>query len=530
MKHFASCIVVLLATACFAADLTTLDGKTYQNIKVTRVDPDGIYIMHSAGGGKIKFTELPEDVRKQYGYDPAKAAVFEKAKAQAAAAAPAVQKQQPPAVANDPKRIAQINLQRRRLQAQRMIFEGEQMVKAGEMLSKWRGVQGETQTGLAESKINNGRQKIASGQEMLAQADRELAELNGQTSAGSNTPSTTPPNGTDQRAESKKHPANAKLAKYEEDVPAMSAAGVKARLAAASTSDGTPSLQDAVDYVSRKLPQLASHNEKDFFHINTDDGQFHIHNCGSSANEFEFYLGSMDPTRIKYEKTRLGGYHLYLQCHDDEPHVKYLDRLSGKVYIEEGAYIALSNAAEEEDVIKLGRAFKRLVEIFGGTQEVAIAPASIEDAVRKIQRKLSKLDNDHATHKVTFDADTRTLRFERSDPEKRDGGGIRPPNYGFAPPTIWSVDVRNLDIERFAFREDRFNPALVLHTIGKERSITNLVIEIVIEAGRPNKVGTNHIFEALMPVKNESDAKVISEAIIYICIQSGWKPPKPEKF
>ena len=74
-------LLVLFTCNCLAGDLTTLDGATYRNIKVTRVEADGLVITHAEGAGKIEFLNLPEDVRKEYGYDPAKAEAVKKAAA-----------------------------------------------------------------------------------------------------------------------------------------------------------------------------------------------------------------------------------------------------------------------------------------------------------------------------------------------------------------------------------------------------------------------------------------------------------------
>ena len=57
-------------------DLTTLSKKTYHHARVFRVEPDGITYMYDGGMSKIDFADLPESIRKQYGYDPAKAAAF----------------------------------------------------------------------------------------------------------------------------------------------------------------------------------------------------------------------------------------------------------------------------------------------------------------------------------------------------------------------------------------------------------------------------------------------------------------------
>ena len=72
-------IIIAFCALCacsFGEDITTLNGKTYSNIKIQRVEPDGLTIMHSAGVNKLFFGELPEEVRTKYGADPAKAALY----------------------------------------------------------------------------------------------------------------------------------------------------------------------------------------------------------------------------------------------------------------------------------------------------------------------------------------------------------------------------------------------------------------------------------------------------------------------
>ena len=46
-------LLLVAATSAFAADITTRDGTTYQNAKVTGVDPDGIRVLHSDGVAKV---------------------------------------------------------------------------------------------------------------------------------------------------------------------------------------------------------------------------------------------------------------------------------------------------------------------------------------------------------------------------------------------------------------------------------------------------------------------------------------------
>ena len=66
----------LAQTSAPVADITTLTGKTYKSAKIYRVEPDGINYVFAGGMVKIPFSDLPEAVRKAYGYDPIRAATF----------------------------------------------------------------------------------------------------------------------------------------------------------------------------------------------------------------------------------------------------------------------------------------------------------------------------------------------------------------------------------------------------------------------------------------------------------------------
>ena len=71
--------MLLLTVTVFADDLTTLSGKKYTGVTITRVEADGLAISHDDGLAKVSFTDLSEELRKKYGYDPAKAAKFNEA-------------------------------------------------------------------------------------------------------------------------------------------------------------------------------------------------------------------------------------------------------------------------------------------------------------------------------------------------------------------------------------------------------------------------------------------------------------------
>jgi len=49
--------------------ISTLDGKTFENCKLLRVEVDGITFNHSAGITKVLFPLLPLDTQKKFGFD-----------------------------------------------------------------------------------------------------------------------------------------------------------------------------------------------------------------------------------------------------------------------------------------------------------------------------------------------------------------------------------------------------------------------------------------------------------------------------
>ena len=68
------CSMAALAAAvdCFSADITTLDGKTYKDALVTDVEADGVHISFREGVVKVPFDQLPQELQRQYGYNPPK--------------------------------------------------------------------------------------------------------------------------------------------------------------------------------------------------------------------------------------------------------------------------------------------------------------------------------------------------------------------------------------------------------------------------------------------------------------------------
>src|SRR4029077_20524001 len=76
-------IAALSASIALADDFKTIDGKEYKNVKVSRVEPDGIVLITKSGISKVYFTELPKEVQQRFNYDPKKAAAYLRQKAKA---------------------------------------------------------------------------------------------------------------------------------------------------------------------------------------------------------------------------------------------------------------------------------------------------------------------------------------------------------------------------------------------------------------------------------------------------------------
>jgi hypothetical protein len=65
--------VLLTGSACFSADITTLDGTTYKDATVIGIEASGVHIRFRQGVVKVPFYELPEDLQRQYRYALAQA-------------------------------------------------------------------------------------------------------------------------------------------------------------------------------------------------------------------------------------------------------------------------------------------------------------------------------------------------------------------------------------------------------------------------------------------------------------------------
>ena len=68
-------LVLFLAQAGLALDITTNDGLTYKQCEITRVEPDALRISHADGAARIAYEKLPIALQKQY-FDAAKVTAY----------------------------------------------------------------------------------------------------------------------------------------------------------------------------------------------------------------------------------------------------------------------------------------------------------------------------------------------------------------------------------------------------------------------------------------------------------------------
>ena len=61
--------------------ITTLDGRAFHECKIMRVYPNGVSFSHRDGVSKITFADLPENLRREFRYDPKAEAEYQKEQA-----------------------------------------------------------------------------------------------------------------------------------------------------------------------------------------------------------------------------------------------------------------------------------------------------------------------------------------------------------------------------------------------------------------------------------------------------------------
>ena len=72
----AMAIASLAVSSAMSEDVVAA-GKTYRNVRVEAVEPDGIKVGHSGGICKLNFTDLPAEWQRRYGYNPDQAAAYQ---------------------------------------------------------------------------------------------------------------------------------------------------------------------------------------------------------------------------------------------------------------------------------------------------------------------------------------------------------------------------------------------------------------------------------------------------------------------
>ncbi len=80
---FAAVLVALFSLTLFARDITTLSGATYKNATVFDTNAAELVISYKNASNwtivkSIPFTDLPDDIRKEFKYEPAKGEAYEK--------------------------------------------------------------------------------------------------------------------------------------------------------------------------------------------------------------------------------------------------------------------------------------------------------------------------------------------------------------------------------------------------------------------------------------------------------------------
>jgi hypothetical protein len=69
---------VVPAAGPMPTTLTTLKGRTFEQVEVLKHDPDGLMFRHAKGMAKVPFADLSEEVQKRFNYKPETAAAFVK--------------------------------------------------------------------------------------------------------------------------------------------------------------------------------------------------------------------------------------------------------------------------------------------------------------------------------------------------------------------------------------------------------------------------------------------------------------------
>ena len=140
MKHLIFVGAMALGAALNAADsITTRNGITYTNAVIQRADPDGLVIEYapqpgSVGIAKLKFANLPDEVRKRYDYKPTDATTFEQNQAAGIA-----RRQEEIAQGEIEKKRRQDEFVQRRAEEEALEFKRQEMAWSQMETGNWYG-------------------------------------------------------------------------------------------------------------------------------------------------------------------------------------------------------------------------------------------------------------------------------------------------------------------------------------------------------------------------------------------------------
>lgn len=81
MKTFSTTVLMLIAALGMSQaetmTLTTTTGRTYEQCRIVKMEPDGVSFRHEKGAGKILFKDLTKDLREHFDFDPVRAQAHE---------------------------------------------------------------------------------------------------------------------------------------------------------------------------------------------------------------------------------------------------------------------------------------------------------------------------------------------------------------------------------------------------------------------------------------------------------------------
>ena len=66
-------LLFIVMTFCAHAEDWTVNGKTFQNVTVGRVEADRVHIVYNGGIGTVLIADLSPEIRARFSFDPAKA-------------------------------------------------------------------------------------------------------------------------------------------------------------------------------------------------------------------------------------------------------------------------------------------------------------------------------------------------------------------------------------------------------------------------------------------------------------------------